>query len=1101
MVGLTFCGESFQHRGPAWLAYRPAESLNTDNFCVTVTHVSLPVGRGRPKKYNNFVEECKQRTGIISINNKDNLCLPRALITAIAKIENDVNYEKIRRDVNKQQLTKAQELVKQANVIIPVLGCGVTELKQFQSHLNNYKIVVYEYGGGGRDVIFEGSNHGKRINLLHYDDHFNVITSLTAAFCSSYYCEECNIPYHVKNDHRCSRICPCCQQLPQCRSNGNNILCKDCNRLFRSPICLENHKASGSKSKSICDEVKKCLSCLKTYKSNRQHICGESFCKTCNIHVSQGHLCFIQKDDKEPPLSNFIYVFYDLETRQEKKISENERLHEPNLCVLSQRCDSCIDESKLLFCQKCKFRNSLNYFPMALSELPKAFDLPSNFKKGYFPYKFNTIKNANYVGLLPAIEYYGANSMKPKERDIFLQWHENHKNDVFNMQRDIIEYCIYDVVILREACLKFRKLFITECNVEPFLEATTIASACNLVFRRNFLKSNTIGLIPKNGYRYADNQSKQAIQWLVFEEENRKINIQHAAKEREAIVAGVKVDGYCQETNQVFEFYGCYFHGHPSCLPHKRDKPLYDDLNDTLNHRYARTIEKSSRLRNLGYEVVEMWACDFESLLSTKQKEHLKNHPLVNCTPLYPRDAFYGGRTGNTFSYYKCKNAEKINYIDVCSLYPYVCKYGKFPIGHPKIHIGNTKCYSLNLQNINGLIKCKILPPERLYHPVLPLKQNNKLMFTLCRLCSEQRNQNKFCTHSNDERALTGTWVIDEVIKALEKNYRILETYEIWEYDVSQYNKLKNAEGLFSKMMDKFLKIKQEASGWPSKCCTKDQKEKYIEDFLQNEDIQLEYEKILNNPGLRSFAKLMLNSFWGKFGQRENLQKTNIINEPFELYEMLTNAAIEVCHILPINERNIVINWQYKEEVTESLSTVNVSIAAFTTAQARLKLYTYLEKLDNRVLYYDTDSIFYISREGEYEPHTGEFIGDMTNELESYGQGSYVTEFVSGGPKNYAYKVFSTKDNSEKVVCKVKGIRLNYDASHKINFETMKEAVLNLNNFENISILSDNIRRTKEHELITVSETKTYQPKSEKRRFLPDYSSLPFGYKRRKITQ
>ncbi|XP_055387199.1 uncharacterized protein LOC129615842 [Condylostylus longicornis] len=946
--------------------------LNTGNFCVKVTHVSLPVCRGRPKKYNNFVEECKQRTGIISINNKDNLCLPRALITAIAKIENDVNYQKIRRDVNKQQLTKAQELVKQANAIIPVLGCGVTELKQFQSYLNNYKIVVYEYGGGGRDVIFEGSNHGKRINLLHYDDHFNVITSLTAAFCSSYYCEECNIPYYGKNDHRCSRIFPCCQHLLQCRSNGNNILCKDCNRLFRSPICLENHKASGSKSKSICNEVKKCLSCLKTYKSNRQHICGESFCKTCNIHVSQGHLCFIQKDDKEPSLSNFIYVFYDLETRQEQKISENERLHEPNLCVLSQRCDSCIDESKLLFCQKCKFRNSLNYFPMALSELPKAFYLPSNFKKGYFPYKFNTIKNANYVGLLPAIEYYGADSMKPKERDIFLQWHENHKNDVFNMQRDIIEYCIYNVVILREACLKFRKLFITECNVEPFLEATTIASACNLVFRRNFLKSNTIGLIPKNGYRYADNQSKQAIQWLVFEEENRKINIQHAAKEREAIVAGVKVNGYCQETNQVFEFYGCYFHGHPSCLPHKRDKPLYDDLNDTLNHRYARTIEKSSRLRNLGYEVVEMWV--FESFLSTKQKEHLKNHPLVNCTPLYPRDSFYGGRTGNTFSYYKCKHAEKINYIDVCSIYPYVCKYGKFPIGHPKLHIGNTKCYSLNLQNINGLIKCKILPPERLYHPVLPLKQNNKLMFTLCRLCSEQRNQNKFCTHSNDERALTGTWVIDEVIKALEKNYRILET-------------------------------------------------------------------------------------------------------------------------------NIVINWQYKEEVTESLSTVNVSIAAFTTAQARLKLYTYLEKLDNRVLYYDTDSIFYIRREGEYEPHTGEFIGDMTNELESYGQGSYVTEFVSGGPKNYAYKVFSTKDNSEKVVCKVKGIRLNYDASHKINFETMKEAVLNLNNFENISILSDNIRRTKEHELVTVSETKTYQLKSEKRRSLHDYSSLPFGYKRRKITQ
>lgn len=48
---------------------------------------------------------------------------------------------------------------------------------------------------------------------------------------------------------------------------------------------------------------------------------------------------------------------------------------------------------------------------------------------------------------------------------------------------------------------------IEECNVDPFLEATTIASACSLVNRRNFLQENCIGVIPLRGYRNVDNQS------------------------------------------------------------------------------------------------------------------------------------------------------------------------------------------------------------------------------------------------------------------------------------------------------------------------------------------------------------------------------------------------------------------------------------------------------------------------------------------------------------------------------------------------------------------------------------------------------------------
>lgn len=298
-------------------------------------------------------------------------------------------------------------------------------------------------------------------------------------------------------------------------------------------------------------------------------------------------------------------------------------------------------------------------------------------------------------------------------------------------------------------------------------------------------------------------------------------------------------------------------------------------------------------------------------------------------------------------------------------------------------------------------------------------------------------------------------------------------------------------------MMNKFLKIKQQASGWPSDCVTREQKDQYIEDFLNSEDIQLEFFEIVNNSGLRSLAKLMLNSFWGKFGQRENQPKTKIIRDPSELFGMFADSGIYVNAVLPIGEETLVVNYEHRDEAYKPLSTVNVVIASYVTTQARLKLYSYLEQLGERVLYYDTDSVIYVSRPGEFDVPTGEFVGDMTDELESYGGGSYITEFVSGGPKNYAYKVYSTRDIEEKVLCKVKGICLNYSASRIINFDSIKDMILK--DSEPVYIVSKNIRRTKEHEVVTKTETKIYKPHSTKRKFFDDYTSVPYGYKKLKV--
>jgi hypothetical protein len=167
---------------------------------------------------------------------------------------------------------------------------------------------------------------------------------------------------------------------------------------------------------------------------------------------------------------------------------------------------------------------------------------------------------------------------------------------------------------------------------------------------------------------------------------------------------------------------------------------------------YQKTKERSKQIIDAGYTLIEIWECEWG-----KTKRYKNSVDKIE--PLNPRDAFYAGRTNPR----KLKAQNKIlKYIDVCSLYPTVQYFDYYPVGHPE-KIYKPEKYD---ESWYGLNKCKILPPRKLYHPVLTIKKE-KLIFTLCTKCFDDKCYT--CSHNDEERVLLGTWTTDEVSKAVEK--------------------------------------------------------------------------------------------------------------------------------------------------------------------------------------------------------------------------------------------------------------------------------------------------------------------------------------------
>lgn len=314
-------------------------------------------------------------------------------------------------------------------------------------------------------------------------------------------------------------------------------------------------------------------------------------------------------------------------------------------------------------------------------------------------------------------------------------------------------------------------------GIDPFEKCVTIASACNLVYRTNFLNPESIAIIPSHGYRPEEKQSIMAYKWLSYLSHTQGTYIQHGRNMGEKHIGPYKVDGYYELDGEkvVLEFHGCFWHGCPKCF----SKTTLNPVNDmSMGDLYARTMEKQRYIKEQGYTYECKWEYDFKRDIekNTDMKEYILSLEIF--TPLEPRDAFFGGRTEAFKLYEEASENKQIKYYGVTSLYPFVNKTGKIPLGHPEIITDNFQ----DISEYEGLVKCKVFPPKGLHIPVLPMKCNGKLMFSLCRTCTENYEQGS-CDHSDSKRAFIGTWVTDELKEAISQGYVFHTIYEVWHFE------------------------------------------------------------------------------------------------------------------------------------------------------------------------------------------------------------------------------------------------------------------------------------------------------------------------------
>tara|TARA_R110002110_G_scaffold119363_2_gene293847 strand:- start:252 stop:4412 length:4161 start_codon:yes stop_codon:yes gene_type:complete len=1082
------------------------------------------------------------KRSVITINNDDDICMARAIAVGLSMILDKPfavsanrkldrvsnlsfrNWDSIRKGRELQTL-RAIELHKKSNV--PIGPCGLSEASKFQLYLGEtYGFQLNIIDLQGKRIIFPDVDEDDynpvdkdhNIYILYNNDlqHYDCINNnqLSGFLEKTNFCHACKKFYRREGQHKCRfkcsvccfKVCDSLDYFDACALKKERpkfaYECENCFRFFATELCYNNHleqtkTKSGNLVKSVCERIWKCKKCRQTIVDDEEdrfdtHICHQFNCANCKQDVMPDHKCYMMPMTLKPHSDK--YIFFDFEA------------------------DISGDYHEVMFSVSA-------YFDDDPEDYIIHYDI-----NGFCEWAFcEEHKDSTFI----------AHNGKGYDFQFILRW--------------VIENIIStDPPTLIKAGSKIMWMSIPKYNI-AFVDSMNFIAGPLASFPGIFgLDELAKGYFPhwfntKDNWNYDScmppyeffrpfnmkaEKMTHFLKWWSFNKlKNYRWNQQTEMKK------------YCISDVNILQQgmlkFRKLFIGVANIDP-LRYITIASVCMTIYRHYY---IDKSFPQRAIDlFDELEYEKCgDNRKLLKDKfQKEtnlvvfeEKKFGCLPNDIVVKIRPSFFGGRTNAVKLLYHFKEGEEGFYDDIKSLYPTVQFYDEYPTGHPEVY--DAKYIQINYRKVIssikrrkyfGFINCSVDCPKNLYHPVLCHK-TDKLCFDL--------------------RSKEGTWATNELYKALDKGYVITHIKEIIHYTST-------SKELFKGYVSKFLKIKEEATGYPD-CITKHEgkvsdevydamKDAHIKSFKDVMGIELDKwkfklvkgEKVIildkdgnkidnieYNEGLRAIAKLCLNSLWGKFGQRTNLSRAVIINSKAELFKILDNPKTTNVNPFQLNDDCMEVGYELKEEYIPNDFNTNIGIAAFTTSSARLRLYQGLEYLNEQVLYFDTDSIIY-----KYNPNDekcnkmltrSDLLGGWTDECDGF---KMCGSFGSGGPKNYTYKLdgkiikgFKWCSKAKDIVkykefnydeydykIKVKGLNLHYSAKLAVNHHSVIKAIkekYNHNNNMLIPVNCDMIRRDKFCNLINAMMIKNYQVVYTKRKiqYTGDdgtIDTLPFGY-------
>ncbi len=378
------------------------------------------------------------------------------------------------------------------------------------------------------------------------------------------------------------------------------------------------------------------------------------------------------------------------------------------------------------------------------------------------------------------------------------------------------------------------------------------------------------------------------------------------------------------------------------------------------------------------------------------------------------RESLHGGRTDKRCNWIKIdQEGDSLEYDDFTSLYPSVQKTTvhetHYPVGIPEWGRwnGSTSNEELieQMENKTGYLRISTKHLKFVTHPTLPY---------LGSWDEDAREQKLLFANIGHVRQVFG-W--PEILEAIvQGEIEVTEIHETLLFDKGQ---------VFDDYVDFFFSVKDEA------------------------------EKS-GNEGLRSLAKLLLNSLWGKLGQKSYPIREWISDAGRRefLWDKFSTGEYQLMSIVDKSETRVHVTYRMENDYSNLVNTA-CHLAAFVSMWGRIILHRKVLAVHGaRALYCDTDSGVIYLRKGETVSWKGNGLGMLVSEIKKmvkkagYKLDLYdaaIVESVFVVPKTYGMiieiknKITNEKTQFTKVICK--GFEVSYANSKKVTYQAMKDLV------------------------------------------------------------